>query len=332
MILSLLSALVLRLRKYALKHKNSSIVIPKKTGFGLYERCNKRLNIIKILSNKKWGLNQNTLGNLSKSLVGSILDYSFPCLNSFSENNIKKLQAIQNTAVRSILKLKYDSPSNIVHHEAFNKLKLLIVSNRLFELSERYVGTGMSHSIPLVERLVKEYKEGFESRHIEYPTPLSFSSRLVLSLIEAVLIRKDPISSYQKLATDFNSKTQVVRITVRVTQKIDKKDISGVNRDLIGQLIIDPELFSVTSPIFRSLIFHQKFCIPRLQNGGGSAGIWRCISYKGTGICNIYTGRINQFVNINTLENNLLSSVELLFESNDPRVFQQDGHTWMPKW
>ncbi|RMZ94263.1 hypothetical protein BpHYR1_047808, partial [Brachionus plicatilis] len=26
-------------------------------------------------------------------------------------------------------------------------------------LNERYVGTGLSHSIPLVERLVKEYKE-----------------------------------------------------------------------------------------------------------------------------------------------------------------------------
>ncbi|RNA27474.1 hypothetical protein BpHYR1_004446, partial [Brachionus plicatilis] len=30
----------------------------------------------------------------------------------------------------------------------------------------------LSHSIPLVVRLVKEYKEGFESRYIEYPTPL----------------------------------------------------------------------------------------------------------------------------------------------------------------
>ncbi|RNA20405.1 hypothetical protein BpHYR1_037757 [Brachionus plicatilis] len=85
---------------------------------------------------------------------------------SFSIELIKKLQAIQNTAVRSILKLKYDTPSNIVHHEAFNKLKLLTVSNRLFELSERYYGTGLSNSIPLVVRLVKEYKEGFESRYI----------------------------------------------------------------------------------------------------------------------------------------------------------------------
>ncbi|RNA17073.1 RNA-directed DNA polymerase from mobile element jockey-like, partial [Brachionus plicatilis] len=136
------------------------------------ERCNTRLNLNKILSNKKWGLNQKTLGNLYKSLVGSILDFSFPCLNSFSENNIKKLQAIQNAAVRSILRLKYDTPSNIMHQEAFNKLKLLTVSNRLFELSERYVGTGLSHSIPLVVRLVEEYKEGFESRYIEYPTQL----------------------------------------------------------------------------------------------------------------------------------------------------------------
>ncbi|RNA25276.1 hypothetical protein BpHYR1_041060, partial [Brachionus plicatilis] len=30
-----------------------------------------------ILSNKKWGLNQNTIGNLYKSLVGSILDLQF---------------------------------------------------------------------------------------------------------------------------------------------------------------------------------------------------------------------------------------------------------------
>ncbi|RNA02310.1 RNA-directed DNA polymerase from mobile element jockey-like, partial [Brachionus plicatilis] len=50
----------------------------------LKERCNSRLNLIKYLSNKKWGLKPKTLG--------SILDYSFPCLNSFSETNIKKIQ------------------------------------------------------------------------------------------------------------------------------------------------------------------------------------------------------------------------------------------------
>ncbi|RNA16205.1 RNA-directed DNA polymerase from mobile element jockey-like [Brachionus plicatilis] len=138
----------------------------------LKERCYSRLNLIKYLSNRKWGLKPETLGNLYKSLIGSILDYSFPCLNSFSETNIKKIQVIQNSAVRSILKLKYDTPSNIMHQEAFNKLNLLTVSNRLFELSERYVRAGLSHSVPLVVKLVEEYRGGFESRYIEYPTPL----------------------------------------------------------------------------------------------------------------------------------------------------------------
>ncbi|RNA14399.1 hypothetical protein BpHYR1_039478 [Brachionus plicatilis] len=62
----------------------------------------------------------------------------------------------ENTAVRSILQLKYDTPSNIVHHT-------LTVSNWVFELSKRYVGTGLGHSIPLVVRQVEEYKDEFES-------------------------------------------------------------------------------------------------------------------------------------------------------------------------
>ncbi|RMZ99259.1 hypothetical protein BpHYR1_047833, partial [Brachionus plicatilis] len=62
-----------------------------------------------------------------------------------------------------------------MYQEAFNKLKLLTVSNRLFDLSERNFRTGLSHSVPLVVSLVKEYREGFESRYIEYPTLASNS-------------------------------------------------------------------------------------------------------------------------------------------------------------
>ncbi|RNA30375.1 hypothetical protein BpHYR1_031953 [Brachionus plicatilis] len=97
---------------------------------------------IKFLD-KKWGLNYYTLGNLYKSLIGSVIDYFFPCLNSFSETNIKKIQVLQNSEVNFKLKLKYDTPFNILHHQAFNKLKLLAVSNRLFKLSVRYGAGGL---------------------------------------------------------------------------------------------------------------------------------------------------------------------------------------------
>ncbi|RNA23124.1 hypothetical protein BpHYR1_020212 [Brachionus plicatilis] len=71
----------------------------------------------------------------------------------------------QRCTVRFILKLKYDTPSNIVHHEALNKLKLLTVSNLLFELSEIYVAGGLRHSVPMVVKLVDEYKAGALAWH-----------------------------------------------------------------------------------------------------------------------------------------------------------------------
>ena len=48
--------------------------------------------------------------------------------------------------------------------------------------------------------------------------------------------------------------------------------------------------------------FDTKFCVPRLQGGGGSVGIWGCISHKGIGYSNIYEDRINQYAYIGTLE------------------------------
>ncbi|RNA21108.1 hypothetical protein BpHYR1_053114 [Brachionus plicatilis] len=103
--------------------------------------CFSLLNIIKILSNSKWGLS-------------SILDYYFPILNTLSENLVRKLQVIQNSAIRSILKLKFDIPSEID------------------ELTERYVRNALENSVNMVVQLVKEYNLGFESRYINFPTPL----------------------------------------------------------------------------------------------------------------------------------------------------------------
>jgi transposase len=40
--------------------------------------------------------------------------------------------------------------------------------------------------------------------------------------------------------------------------------------------------------------FKNQFVVNRVQAGGGSVGIWGCFSMAGTGICNLYTGRINQ--------------------------------------
>ena len=52
--------------------------------------------------------------------------------------------------------------------------------------------------------------------------------------------------------------------------------------------------------------FKERFCVPRIQGGGGSVGIWGCFFHKGTGSYNIYNGRINQYNYKETLESKLL--------------------------
>ena len=53
--------------------------------------------------------------------------------------------------------------------------------------------------------------------------------------------------------------------------------------------------------------YDTKFCVPRLQGGGGSVGIWGCISHKGS--ANIYDGRIDQYAYKDTLESCLKPSI-----------------------
>ncbi|RNA03038.1 hypothetical protein BpHYR1_046126 [Brachionus plicatilis] len=65
-----------------------------------------------------------------------------------------------------------------------NKLKLLNVFDRLLELSERCVARGKRHSAPLLVKLVEEYKAGFESRYVEYPT--TFLIAILLFLLSFV--------------------------------------------------------------------------------------------------------------------------------------------------
>ena len=70
-----------------------------------------------------------------------------------------------------------------------------------------------------------------------------------------------------------------------------------------------------------------QFIQPRLQGGGGSDGIWGCISHKGTCVCELYTVRMNQYRYKDPLENSLLPSVGLFYNQDQAWIFQQDGAT-----
>jgi transposase len=68
----------------------------------------------------------------------------------------------------------------------------------------------------------------------------------------------------------------------------------------------------------------QQHLQSRIQKGGGSVGIWGCISGSGVGCHEIYEGRLNQYRYRDILENALAASRDL-FEADQDWLFQQDN-------
>ena len=72
----------------------------------LKQTCNKRLDIIKILSHNSWKLSQKSLINIYYTLIRSVIDYSAIISPAICKTNLKQLQIIQNNALRTILHVK----------------------------------------------------------------------------------------------------------------------------------------------------------------------------------------------------------------------------------
>ena len=115
-------------------------------------------------------------------------------------------------------------------------------------------------------------------------------------------------------------------------RKWAKERLSWTDQDWAKVIFLDEsnfEVFNRKGKVFVRRFANQKYlnkmCVPRLQGGGGSVGIWGCFSFEGTGVNSIYTGRINQEVYQNVLENCLKPSIELLQANTEDWIFQQDN-------
>ena len=76
---------------------------------------------------------------------------------------------------------------------------------------------------------------------------------------------------------------------------------------------------------FKHEKYKPKFIEAKTQGGGGSLGIWGCISGSGTGCCFIYNNRMDQFQYLEVLDNYLLPSLEILISGGDEWIYQQDN-------
>ena len=116
------------------------------------KKCLNRLNLIKILSGKRWQLNENTLVSLQKSLEQSLIDYSIFTWPLLSNANKAKLQAIQNNSIRIIFKLD----KTVALNEFRSNSNIMKLEDRYTDLMGRYYRKCYENSNELIASLIEE--------------------------------------------------------------------------------------------------------------------------------------------------------------------------------
>ena len=84
----------------------------------LKARCQKSLNILKVLSRTEWGADRTTLLKLYRSLVRSKLDYGCIVYGSASKTALAKLDPVHNQGLRLSLGAFRSSPVESLYVEA----------------------------------------------------------------------------------------------------------------------------------------------------------------------------------------------------------------------
>ena len=130
--------------------------------------CIKRLNVLKVLANKKWGLSIKTLTSIYKSLIRSLLEYSsiiYPC---FSISNLELLEKIQFRCLKIIHgKSKYESNDTIRVSQGYEQLE-----KRFDSLNINYIKKSMINKNPIIEDLYEGYLQYSKSRILKRTTLL----------------------------------------------------------------------------------------------------------------------------------------------------------------
>ena len=98
------------------------MILDKKLTWGehiknLIEKCNKDLNLMRLVSGTTYGADKKILLTLYKALILSKIDYGAQAYNSASKSLLSKLDIIQNHALRIATRAYFSSPINALEVE-----------------------------------------------------------------------------------------------------------------------------------------------------------------------------------------------------------------------
>jgi len=128
-------------------------------------KCLKKMNILKILNNKKWKISVQTKLIIYYSLVRSNIDYAGILFHHISEFCKKRLQGVQYACLRLILNKPFAYSSSIMHQD----LKLITLPERFEKLHENYLDQALVKNnmiINLHEEYLKHDKKDSNTKFL----------------------------------------------------------------------------------------------------------------------------------------------------------------------
>lgn len=184
--------------------------------------CQKSLNLLKILANKNMGSDRKTLAKVYYTMTRSKLDYASIIYNSAKPNLLKKLNVIQNTAIRLYTGAYRTTPIVSLYAEAgeaslFERRKYLTIKNaaKSIEKNEPMI-TNNINNIPPYFNVLDHNKS--------LPKPLSF---ILNNVLNELTISWQTLSKIYSLPNQSNSPWKPTKI--QIDKSMHSKNKSDIN-------------------------------------------------------------------------------------------------------
>ncbi len=186
----------------------------------LIERCKLDINILKILTNARWGGGKEALLLLYRSLIKSKLSYGSEAWSDTCKSNIAKLQSIQNQALKTVTGALPGTPR-----------QYLLVETGEPDLPETYTKIradyiARSNHSPHIQQLKQHYintpnRTKCKISHSKIPQPFG---QIIYSVHEQYHIPELKLNTHPYQTKLPPYKIPEVNIDTTLTSKISKKD------------------------------------------------------------------------------------------------------------
>ena len=150
--------------KYEESVKFLGVIFDKKLTFeehilDVVRRAHKRMNLLKALKGRGWGASSETILHTYRTFIRPILEYSCILFAHASNNLLKKIQAVETTAI----KLAFDLAPWTTNYWTYTKIDFTPILDRLKNLGIKFINQNRNE--PLMKPLIDNARPSDLGKH-----------------------------------------------------------------------------------------------------------------------------------------------------------------------